>query len=191
MDEEAFARLLMSDERREWQNPERILDAVPLSKNIIVADLACGPGYFTIPIARKIGPGGTVFAVDSSKVMLRFLERNIAFEPEGEIGKIVPLNNDVLHAEIPSAAADVVLFANILHDIEDKKSFFQVINRISKKNARIVDIDWHKRSMEMGPPEEIRLSENESRNIIRDNGLKVVRTLEAGPHHYGLVCIRG
>ncbi len=157
---------------------------------MVVADLACGPGYFTIPIARKTGPGGTVYAVDSSKVMLRFLEKNIAFEAEGEIGKLVLLNRDVLHTEIPSGVADVVLFANILHDIEDKKSFFEEINRISKKSARIVDIDWHKRSMDMGPPEEIRLPENESRNIIRNNGLKIVRAFEAGPHHYGLVCIK-
>ena len=180
----------MSEDRREWQNPEIILDSIPLSKNMVVADLACGPGYFTIPIARKIGADGMVFAVDSSKVMLRFLENSIAFEAGGEIGKIVPLNNDILHTEVPSGAIDVVLFANILHDIEDKKSFFEEINRISKRSARIIDIDWHKRSMDMGPPEEIRLSESESRNIIRENGLKIVRTLEAGPHHYGLVCVR-
>jgi ubiquinone/menaquinone biosynthesis C-methylase UbiE len=35
-----------------------------------VLDLGCGPGYFSLPLARMVGPGGTVIAVDVQEEML-------------------------------------------------------------------------------------------------------------------------
>lgn len=181
----------MSEERKEWQNPESILDSIPINKNMVVADLACGPGYFTIPISKKVAPDGTVYAVDSNEIMLQHLSKNLKAVEHGTIGKVVMLKNDISDTEIPSGMADVVFFANILHDIVDRNSFFAEVKRISKKSAKIVNIDWLKTSMDIGPPVEIRLSENESKKIVTQGGLRIERDFDAGPYHYAFVCSIG
>ena len=41
----------------------------------VVADLGCGPGYFTIPIAKMVGPKGMVYAVDSDEKVIRVVKK--------------------------------------------------------------------------------------------------------------------
>jgi ubiquinone/menaquinone biosynthesis C-methylase UbiE len=41
----------------------------------VVADLGCGPGFFTISLAAAVGPTGTVYAVDSDEKAIRAVER--------------------------------------------------------------------------------------------------------------------
>ena len=126
-------------------------------------------------------------------MMLRYLKTNLGSSNlEKNLAKIRIIEADVSSTDIPDQSVDLVIFANILHDLKDKKSFFNEIRRIAKQTARIVDIDWHKRETEnMGPPLERRLSENESRLIIRENGFVIVYALNPGPHHYGFVCQQG
>jgi len=40
----------------------------------LVADLGCGPGYYTLALAECVGPEGRVYAVDSDEKAIRALE---------------------------------------------------------------------------------------------------------------------
>jgi ubiquinone/menaquinone biosynthesis C-methylase UbiE len=51
------------------------------------------------------------------------------------------IKSDVCHTGIPKESVDLVLFANVLHEVQDKKVFFQEIRRVSKPAAYIVDVD--------------------------------------------------
>jgi ubiquinone/menaquinone biosynthesis C-methylase UbiE len=44
----------------------------------IVADLGCGPGYYTLPLAESVGSKGRVYAVDSDEKAVRAVERKAA-----------------------------------------------------------------------------------------------------------------
>ncbi len=182
-----FADRLMSEERRKMQNPTLIVDQLDLSRGMVVADLGSGPGFFTIPIALKLGDAGKVYAVDSSPEMLKRLTRNVreSHLPESLV-KVI--HADVSHTSIPRRSVDLVFFADILHDLEDRLGFLTEVKRVAKSRAAIVDIDWQKIETSFGPPLEIRLSEEDSRRIMTTNGLKVTGTISAGLYHYGLVC---
>ena len=76
------------------------------------------------------------------------------------------MNSDVSHTGIPKRSVDLVLFANLLHEVEDRKAFFQEVRRISKPTAYIVDVDWKKIKTEHGPPLKERLSEDEAKKFF-------------------------
>ena len=46
-----------------------------VKEGMVVADLGCGPGYYTLHFAKKLGPEGRVYAVDSDKRAISALER--------------------------------------------------------------------------------------------------------------------
>jgi ubiquinone/menaquinone biosynthesis C-methylase UbiE len=186
MDIDEFARVLTSDERREWQDPVKISKAIGIESGMTVADLACGPGFFTLPLALLVGKRGQVYAVDSNPRMLHHLRTNIK-KSGAYTENIKVIQADVSKTGIPSGSVDVAIFANVLHDIADVRAFLDEVKRISGSKATVVDIDWKKARMEFGPPFEIRLSETEARRILSKNGLAVSRIIEAGPYHYGLV----
>jgi ubiquinone/menaquinone biosynthesis C-methylase UbiE len=180
-------KFLMFEERKQWHNPETILNEAGITRGMIIADLGSGPGFFTIPAAQMIGETGLVYAVDSNQTMLNGLKENIAkSEVNPNIIKIV--NSDVCHTGIPEESVDLVLFANVLHEVEDRKAFFQEVRRISKPTAYIVDVDWKKVQTEYGPPFKERLSEDEANRVLSESGFTVVKQTDAGPYHYELIC---
>ncbi len=187
LNEDDFAKALLSHERREWQDPEKILSQLDIRPGMAAADLACGPGFFTIPLARAVGENGLVYAVDSSSVMLKYLSSNIERSKIKKSG-IKVIQSDITQTQIPSTSVDLVLLANILHDAPDISALFSEIKRISKPGSFLVIIEWKKEDAEIGPPIKIRLSENESRKKIKEQGYKTIRRIETGRFHYGFVC---
>jgi ubiquinone/menaquinone biosynthesis C-methylase UbiE len=184
---EERAKFFMSEARKEWHDPQKVLSEIGIKKGMALADLGSGPGFFTIPMAQITGETGIVYAVDSNQTMLNSLKENVAkSEINPAIIKIV--NGDVAHTGIPNESVDVVFFANVLHEVEDKKIFFQEVSRISKSTARIVDVDWKKIATEHGPPLIERLSEDEAKQVLSENGFTVVRITDEGPYHYEVIC---
>ena len=60
--------------RRIFEPPKRLIE--PYVKNgQVVADLGCGPGYYTFALADSVGPEGKVYAVDLGKKTVRALEK--------------------------------------------------------------------------------------------------------------------
>jgi ubiquinone/menaquinone biosynthesis C-methylase UbiE len=182
-----LVKFLLSEERKQWHNPQTILNEIGITKGMIIADLGSGPGFFTMPMAEMIGENGLLYAVDSSKTMLKDLKENIAkSEVNPNIIKIV--NSDVCHTGIPKESVDLVFFANFLHEVEDKKAFFQEVRRISKPTAYVVDVDWKKVQTEYGPPFKLRLSEDEAKRVLAENGFFAIKQIDKGPYHYELIC---
>jgi SAM-dependent methyltransferase len=66
--------LLLSPMRRWRQNPGQILGPW-VRPGMTVLDVGCAMGFFTLPMAEIVGPGGLVIAVDLQPRMLRALER--------------------------------------------------------------------------------------------------------------------
>ena len=115
LNHDEFAKMLMSEERKSWQDPELVLDAIGVTPGSTVVDIACGPGYFTIPCARKTTRTAKVYAVDSNPTMINHLKKNLA--AVGMLEAVEVMQTDASKTEIPNEAAYYVLIANVLHDI--------------------------------------------------------------------------
>ena len=180
-------KFLMSEERKQWHNPETILKGLGIKDGMTLADIGSGPGFFTIPMAQTTGEKGTVYAVDSNQTMLNSLKENIA---KLGVNKIVIkiINSDICNTGIPEASVDIVFFANVLHEVDNRKAFFQEVKRISKPTAHVVNIDWKKIQTEHGPPLKERLSEDEAKQVLSENGFTVIEQFDVGPYHYELIC---
>ena len=63
---------------RKLFEPSRRLIEPYVKKGQVVADLGCGPGYYTLPLAECVGPEGKVYAVDLDKKCIRALEKKAA-----------------------------------------------------------------------------------------------------------------
>ena len=62
--------------RKLFTNPQKYCSYV--KKGQKAADLGCGPGYFTLALAKTVGPEGRVYAVDSDEKAIRAVEKKAA-----------------------------------------------------------------------------------------------------------------
>jgi ubiquinone/menaquinone biosynthesis C-methylase UbiE len=58
-----------------FENPDLILSETSVRPGQVVADIGCGTGFFTIPLARYVGETGKVYALDTSPTMIKDLRK--------------------------------------------------------------------------------------------------------------------
>lgn len=180
-DPDHVARLL-DPERAEWQDPETILPTLGLQSGMSMADLGCGPGFFSLPAARLVGPQGRVYAIDVQEPMLWRLQTRLI---EAGVSNAIPVLSREDLIPLSSDSVDLVLLVNALHEL-DGDATLQEARRILRDSGRFGVVDWKKEPMEHGPPVEHRVSVDEARPWLRENGF-IGKDVEVGPYHYGLL----
>ena len=76
--------LLEAPDREQWQKPNQIMDALRIADGSVVADLGAGGGWFTIRLARRVGPNGLVYAEDIQPQMIEAIRRRVQREAVDE-----------------------------------------------------------------------------------------------------------
>ncbi|MGC8608518.1 MAG: class I SAM-dependent methyltransferase [Thermoplasmata archaeon] len=175
--------MLLSQSRKEWENPDDVFKDVPFERIHTAVDLGCGPGFFTIPIAEKISDG-YVYAIDANENMLEALKKRV---PKGMIDRIKTINSTATYTGIESESVDFVFMANVFHDFNDRKAVLSEIRRILKNGGILMDLDWKKDSGSFGPPQEIRIDPEIAKKEIQSAGFDLISEFQSGPHHYGLM----
>ncbi|MFI5177247.1 MAG: class I SAM-dependent methyltransferase [Vicinamibacterales bacterium] len=69
--------ILEGPDRDEWQQPDRVMDALGIADGSRVADLGAGGGWFTTRLARRVGPNGIVYAEDIQREMIESIRRRV------------------------------------------------------------------------------------------------------------------
>jgi ribosomal protein L11 methylase PrmA len=67
---------LLDPIRRLLEPPLRLIGPY-VKKGQVVADLGCGTGYYTLPLAELVGPEGKVYAVDLGKRSIQALKKKV------------------------------------------------------------------------------------------------------------------
>ena len=86
--------------------------------------------------------------------------------------------------------ADIVFFGIVLHDFSDPLRVLANARRMLKPTGRLVNLDWKKEPMELGPPLRIRFSKSEAVKLIEGASFRIEAVTEVGPYHYMVIATR-
>ena len=184
-----LADVLLSPERRAHLDPARALGEFGLHESAVFADLGCGPGFFTLPAAKIVGPRGRVHAADVQPEMLarvreaaeasriRNIETHLVREEPREAGWMYDFG--VAHRSV-----DLALVAFVLHEAEDPASFLREAARLLGHAGRIAVLQWHKRDTYAGPAVQVRMTPDDTLSAVTDAGLRAQPAPSLDPDHY-------
>src|SRR5262245_5816483 len=173
--------------RAAWQKPERVIAALGLRRGRVVAEIGSGPGYFTLRLARAVGPSGRVYAVDPEPAMLEALRERLARSGLRNVTPILGLPDDPL---LPPASCDLVLIVNAYHHFADGRVLLRCLTSALRPRGRVVNVDWAPRETPVGPPLERRVAPDAFLREARRAGLSLIRARDLLPHQYFLVLER-
>lgn len=120
--------------RRVFQKPERILSAWVSPGNHCL-DVGCGIGYFTIPLARLVGPTGSVTAVDLQREMLEGVRRRAraaSLEERVQLFEATGGNLDV------GRRFDFILAFWMVHEVPDQERFLADLRALLEPRGRLL-----------------------------------------------------
>ena len=114
--------------------PCDVIERLGLKPGMVIADIGAGTGFFALPFARAVQPGGAVWAVNLQPEMLHLLEEKLRQENSSD--NIRPLEGDATHTGLPDGACDLAFLANIWHELDDSHVVLAEMRRILRLRDR-------------------------------------------------------
>ena len=111
--------------------------AVPAGHRI--ADLGCGNGYHTLPLAREVGAGGTVYAVELQPQYLVMLRQRA---DAADLDNIVGIEATIDDPSLPPASCDLVLMVDVYHELSHPMRVMQKVRQALRPGGRVVLVEF-------------------------------------------------
>jgi ubiquinone/menaquinone biosynthesis C-methylase UbiE len=170
-----------------FSDPAVNVSKLGLSLGMKVVDLGAGSGFYTIESARKVGPGGHVYAIDIQKDILERIRNAGTAQGLHNIEVIWANAEKIGGTKLREGLADRVIASNILFQIEKPEEFALEIKRLLKPSGKVLVIDWNPGSS-LGPKDPFLSSKAQA--LFEKAGFKLEQSFMAGDHHYGLIFMR-
>jgi len=143
-------------DRDQWQKPDQIMDAVRIGEGSVVAEIGAGSGWFTIRIARRVGPNGQVYAEDIQAPMVAAIRRRVQRENLTNVDTILGTPTD---PKLPGGL-DAVLIVSVYHEMDDPVTLLRNVARSMKPQGRIGIVDFTPGGGGPGPAPDQRVNPN-------------------------------
>jgi len=167
--------LLESPDRAAWQKPDQIMDALSIAEGAKVADIGPGAGWFTMQLARRVGPNGHVYAEDVQRPMLEAIRRRVSREG---LQNVEPLLGTETDPNLPPGELDAALMVDMYQEIGERVTFLRNLSRALKPNGRIGVVNYKPGQGGPGPSsnanEGIRVDASAVEADARAAGLRVL-----------------
>jgi len=95
------------------EDPARVLEALALEPGMVVADLGCGSGHYSLELARRVGPGGQVWALDIQQESLDFLAERLAALPCEGCAELRLVLSSIDAVPLAPASLDALLMSHL------------------------------------------------------------------------------
>jgi ubiquinone/menaquinone biosynthesis C-methylase UbiE len=157
-----LASSLDSKIRRWLQNPYTIV-APYVKEGMTVLDVGCGPGFFSIEMAKLVGPGGKVISADLQEGMLKQLGNKIRGTVLEDRIKRVKCEQGKINV---ADTVDFILAFYMVHEVPDKNSFFKELRSVLKDQGQFLLVE----------PKLFHVSQKEfeaTTRIAEDNGFRI------------------
>jgi ubiquinone/menaquinone biosynthesis C-methylase UbiE len=132
-----LADSLDSKIRRWLQDPLDILTPY-VRRGMTALDVGCGPGFFSIELAKLVGDTGRVIAVDLQQGMLDKLHGKIAGSPFAERIQLVKCEQNSI---VVSEAVDFILTFYMVHEVREKENFFRQLANLLKNQGQYLLVE--------------------------------------------------
>ena len=160
---------LIGEERKSRWEPSRFLKKLAIQPGASVLDLGSGPGFWSIPLAERVGADGIIWALDVSQEMLDLLTQQ---NPPTQVRL---LRVELPKVELPNSSMDWIWAAFVMHEITPLETLASEMKRVLKENGAIAILDWRPDAVnEAGPPRHHRLSVDQITKVMHDAGFKSV-----------------
>lgn len=143
--------LISSNRQARWE-PKQFLARFGSLEGFIALDLGSGPGFWTFPLAERVGSGGQVIALDASEEMLQTL---VERQPPAQVRTV---QGELPKIDLPNGSVDFIWAAFIYHEVERTEELALEMRRVLRENGRAAILEWRPEAYgQSGPPSHHRI----------------------------------
>jgi ubiquinone/menaquinone biosynthesis C-methylase UbiE len=123
--------------RKLFQNPEKIVGPY-IRPGMTAMDIGCGPGYFTLAMARMVGTGGTVIAIDMQQEMLDLVKKKsdrLGLSERIRFHRCAPDSLGI------AEKAGFILSFYMVHEVPDRDALFREVGGLLEAGGKYLIVE--------------------------------------------------
>ena len=176
--------MLEGPDREAWQRPEQIMDALGIGDGSVVADLGAGGGWFTVRLAKRVGPNGVVYAEDIQPQMIEAIQRRVQRERLQNVSAVL---GQADHPALPPGQLDAALMVDTFNEVENSQTLLLNIRAALKPGGRLGIVEYRPDGGGPGPSREERIPATAVIRAAEAAGFRLLRQESFLPFQYLLV----
>jgi ubiquinone/menaquinone biosynthesis C-methylase UbiE len=175
---------LARPEREKEERPEQALDAIGVEKGSTVADVGCGPGYFTSRLARRVGLEGTVYGEDIQPGMLNDLVTNMRAQGLNNVKPVLGTETD---PKLPKEAVDLIILVDVYHEFSHPQEMLRGMRESLKPNGRLVLLEYRAEDPKVMIRELHKMTVAQTRAELEPEGFRFDKSIEVLPQQHIII----
>ncbi|HEY2153426.1 MAG TPA: methyltransferase domain-containing protein, partial [Vicinamibacterales bacterium] len=177
---------LEAPDRDQWQKPDQIMDALGIADGSVVADLGAAGGWFTLQLARRVGPNGLVYAEDIQPQMIEAISRRMQNE---NLLNVRPVLGTASDPRLPPGL-DAAIISDAYREMDDPADHSLVVTLLAnvarslKPEGRLGIVDYLPGGGGPGPATDLRVDPNVVIAAAHAAGLELIKREDFPPFVY-------
>jgi len=132
---------------------ERVMNLLGVKAGLIVADIGAGSGYYTVRLARRVGPTGHVYAEDVVPEYLERLAKRV--RSEGFANTVSLVRGDPADPRLLPNSLDLALLVHMYHEVQQPYGLLWNLHPALRPGAKVGIIDARKQTAAHGTPPDL------------------------------------
>jgi ubiquinone/menaquinone biosynthesis C-methylase UbiE len=159
---------LLNPLRKLILSPKKMVRRLDLKKDARVLELGCGPGYFSLEVARNVAAGKLVM-VDIQQEMLDMAKNRLE---KKAVANVEYIQGDAVALPLESESFDVVFLVAVLGEVPDRVQCLRELHRVLRPKGLLSVTE------QFGDPHAIPMSQIHS--FVKTMGFEVEKSFGGG-----------
>lgn len=172
------AEWLIRESREREERCSLMIASLGIKPGMVVCDMGCGNGFYTIPMAKMVGEKGHVYAVDIQPEMLKMLNDRM---DRDKVSNITPVLGTGIHPRLPRNQLDMILLVDVYHEFSYPEQMLSAMREALNPRGAIVLVEFRGEDPQVPIKPEHKMSKEQIMNELPPNGFKLVKEFEKLP----------
>ena len=172
------AEWLIRDRREREERCSLMMTNLGLKQGMTVCDMGCGNGFYSLKMAKAIGPEGKVLCVDIQPEMLKFLRQRAA---RARIKNIEPILGTLWDPKLPAGKVDLILLVDVYHEFSHPEHMLAAMRKSLAPNGRIALVEYREEDPKVPILPLHKMSKKQIMKEFPPNGFKLVDEFDGLP----------
>lgn len=171
-------------------DPDKIIAQLDIMPGSVAADFGCGPGYFSIPFAKKIDVAGKLFALD---VLPQALEAVESRRRNAGLANIATMRVNLEKeggSKLDAEFLDWIIMKDMLFQNQKKDIVVKEAWRVLKSGGKIIVVEWNGNDVSIGPDRDLRINKEDLKKLFTDQKFEIEKEIDAGKYHNAFVAVK-
>ncbi len=171
-------------ERENEEQPSKLLKMLEIKKDMVIADIGAGSGYYTLRLAKLVGAKGKVLAVDIQKEMLDIIRKRMK---RSRVENVEPILGTETDPKLPESGVDLILMVDVYHEFTFPYEMTEALTKALKPGGRLVFVEFRREDEKVPILLAHKMTEKQVLAEMAQHPLKHVKTMEALPWQHVII----